>query len=263
MKNNNRGYLVSLIIIIIIFIFSGHAFSPFISMRLNWENIKLLREVFQNPGDIDNLNYLWLESLKPVVSQNITCHVTNTQTMIAYFQKKYENVLKLANNLDDSLCMNNRLIVGWEAQSYFEVGSYSMAVSAWKSVRAIVPLQDAGDQFAQQGQWDDALLAYSAVVDLVPDDCVYQTRLGNAFWLGKHEDERALEQYTLVMKKCPDNLESIIMASSVLIDQGNYVTAESLASQAHDKFPLSESPLNVLALSKLRQNSPSQARVLA
>lgn len=172
----------------------------------------------------------------------------------------YQGIIqKLNKDGDTKTCNNKSLRDYWLAQAYYGSGSIRLALIPWKSIRAIVPLRELGDQLAQQKKWDDAALVYSALLDLVPNDCIYHLHYGNALWQKNHNSEEAVTQYKSVMNICPDNLESYIRYSRILIDNRDFDEAEIYALKAQSIDSSSELPLNVRALIYLRSGFPENA----
>ncbi len=150
-------------------------------------------------------------------------------------------------------CKDDLLAWFWLGRAYNLIQDRERAIDAWRSAGAVVPLQTLGDQLTRQGMWAEGAKAYLAALALQPANCIYRVRAGNALWWSARNLAAAMAQFEQAVVLCPEAVEAYVGAGRILLEAKEYAEAERWATLGRTVDPLSEAPLNVLALSKLRQ----------
>ena len=109
------------------------------------------------------------------------------------------------------------------------------------------------------GRFDDAIRAYRRTLEIVPEDAIAHTALGDLY-LGRDMLTEALEEYTLAIDVDPENADAYLGIAGVHLRMGRFAEAATAAGRALDIDPEHPRALYVRAMAKIRagQNADGQ-----
>ncbi len=233
------------------------------SAKVNLVYVAMAREV--RPGQAPNTEGR-VESLAHTLDMSDDQSMWDVQVCLAQVRLLYllgwdESVVDRADKCGQA-GVNHPMLRYFSASAHQNLGEIGPAIGEWKAIGAARSISSIASAADAAGRWEDALLAYSALVAMRPEDANWHNQLAMGLYWHRHDIAGAQAELSRALEIAPHDMWGYVNLGSIAREEGDLPGAIRWFEEAREVNRESEVPLSELGKTYLRTREHAAAALM-